>query len=852
MDSPRPHAGALRFGNVELRPLQRLLLVGGQPAALGARAFDVLLALAELPGRLVGKSELIDLVWPGVVVEENNLQVQVSALRKLLGAQAIATIPGRGYRFTLAADGAGAPADAQTPPPAPAAAAAPPRGNLVEPPPLVGRAADEQAAAALIAPRALVTLVGAGGIGKTRLAQALAWQHRERWPDGVWWVDLAALGDAARVLPTVAAVLGVNLPDGTAVGVNELAQRIALLSALVVLDNCEHVIDAVSALAQALHDRAPGVALLATSQELLRTSAERVHRLQPLALPPAGANDDPRAYGAVALFEQRVRAVQPPFVLGPAHYDAAVEVCRRLDGLPLAIELAAARVPLLGLEGLRQSLGARFRVLTGGARLALRKHQTLRAALEWSVGLLDDDERAVLRRLGVFAGGFTLELAQLVAADAQRDGWAVLDLLAHLVDKSLVVASAGPADSVPRYSLLESTRAFALEQLAAAGEAEALLRRHAQVMRDFAQTIGRRRWTLGNEQARVALREMDNLRAALDWALGEGGDRVLAIDLLAGSAILWYRGGLLDEGLQRLLALRPLPPDLGARREADFCLAIARLSSEIGQREEYWQAALRAESLYRQLGDDDALADALLPLAIFAQWRGDAAFAERALAEAARLIGADAPLMKRAALALVEGALARLRGDYAQALAAFRRQEALYLQGGTQGEWIARGNIGMVLLADGQVDEAVEVLRAAVEGQRQVGTSVNVWALSAWAAALAARGDDEALARSLEAYRQQRARSGRFEWAIDAAAMHHARHGDARRALLLGGWASRQRADGNWAVWPHALDWGRQLRALAAAALPAPQVDAWFERGQRLSDGEVAALAYEDAPLPAD
>jgi predicted ATPase/DNA-binding winged helix-turn-helix (wHTH) protein len=847
MDSPPPTSPtALQFGRIELRPTERVLLVDGQPAVVGARAFDILLALAERPGRLVTKRELIDIVWPGVVVEENNLQVHISALRKLLGPQAIATIPGRGYRFAVAAHARDEPTPAA--PPEPAAAA---RGNLSEPEPLIGRVDDEQAAAALIAPRMLITLVGAGGIGKTRLAQALAWRQRELWPDGVWWVDLAPTSDPSRVVAVVAAALRVGLPGGEgSTDVQELAQRLALMSALIVLDNCEHVVDAVSALAEVLHARATRIALLATSQELLKVRNEQVYRLGPLALPPAGATAEAATYGAVALLEQRVRALQPGFVLAPSQYGDAAEICRRLDGLPLAIELAAARVPLLGLEGLRHALGARFRVLTGGTRMALRKHQTLRAALEWSHDLLDDDERAVLRRLSVFAGGFTLELAQLVAADELRDGWTVLELLSRLVDKSLVVASAGARESLPRYSLLETTRAFALEQLAAAGEAEALLRRHAQVMRDFAQTIGRRRWTLTVPQVQAAVRELDNLRAALDWAMADGGDRVLAVDLLSGGAIIWYRASLLDEGLDRLRALLPLPPDIGARREADFGLAIARLAFEVSRQPAYWQAALRAEALYRQLGDDDGVADVLMPLATLAAWQGKEAEALRAIDEAQRLVGDDAPVLKRASLAVAQAHFAVWRGEYDAALAAHQRQLALYRQGRVGGESLVLSNIGQVLLFAGRVDEAIDTLTHALDAQRRHEPWVNVGlAQGALAVARALQGDDGALALAREAYAAERPR-GTTESALIAAALHHATHGEPVRAALIAGAAHAHLERHLLRLFPPSQAWQAQVLDRAAATLDADELARVYARGQRLTPLDAAALAFDDAPLP--
>ena len=437
---------------------------------LGQRAFDVLHALIERRERLVTKNELLDIVWRGVVVEENNLQVQISALRKLLGPQVIATIPGRGYRFTAALDGA---ADVgQTPAMAiPVPAAMPssppvaPQTNLpTELPVLYGRDSDLAALCTLIDAHGLVTVVGAGGIGKSRLAQAVAHAQVGRWPDGAWMVELAGLSDPALLPNAVAQVLHITL-TGQGDALEALVVGMARRTALLVLDNCEHMLDAVAALVQAVQKNAPSVRLLATSQEPLHLPAEQQFRVLPLAVPTATTADHWREFGAVALFEARVRAVDPRFALTDESLPLAVDICRRLDGLPLAIEMAAARVATLGLRPVRDKLDARFKLLTGGSRATLRRHQTLRAALEWSHQLLNDAEQAVFRRLGVFAGGFTMGMAQALASDAQLDEWAVLDHLSALVDKSLVVADAGEA---PRYRLLESARAFALEQLALA------------------------------------------------------------------------------------------------------------------------------------------------------------------------------------------------------------------------------------------------------------------------------------------------------------------------------------------------------------------------------------------------
>ena len=287
----------------------------------------------------------------------------------------------------------------------------------------------------------------------------------------------------------------------------------------------------------------------------------------------------------------------PGFDSPPRIVEVVVDICRRLDGIPLAIELAAARVPLLGVHGLHARLDQMFNVLTGGTRMKLRRHQTLRAALEWSYGLLSADEQTAFRRLGVFAGGFTLELAQEIVKDGRIDQWLVLDLLGHLVDKSLVIAD-GEAESEPRYRLLDTTRAFALERLAVAGESEAMLRRHAQVICELMTAIDANFWNLSPAEhckQSSAVHELGNLRAALDWVSASEDDRTLAYELLGRCWPVWMLNGLTGEGVQRMLQLWPPPPSLPMKIEADFCLAFARLNKDAG-REEHWEAARRADS----------------------------------------------------------------------------------------------------------------------------------------------------------------------------------------------------------------------------------------------------------------
>ena len=366
-----------RFGRFKLLAADRRLLADGQTVVIGARAFDLLLVLVAHAGRLVSKSKLLLLVWQGVVVEENNLQVQISALRKLLGRDALATVPGRGYRFELKVQGVGAAqpvlASALDARAIGGAAVTRAQSNLpARIAPLYGRASEVEAVLALMHRHVVVTLVGTGGIGKTSVAQAVAARiaadRAADFPDGVWWVDLVSVADGASVASAVARVLGAQI-SAERPAVETVAAVLAPLRLLLVLDNCEHLTDSVASLVDTLTAAAPGLLVLATSQESLKARGEQVYRLGTLAVPATDA--DATQAGAVALFVARAQSVSPWFTLSTENTAAVVEVCRRLDGIPLAIELAASRMPLLGAEGLRARLGEPFKVLAGRARKPL-------------------------------------------------------------------------------------------------------------------------------------------------------------------------------------------------------------------------------------------------------------------------------------------------------------------------------------------------------------------------------------------------------------------------------------------------------------------------------------------------
>jgi predicted ATPase/DNA-binding winged helix-turn-helix (wHTH) protein len=479
------------WGDIEWCPEERRVKRAGVSLKLGPRAYDLLSVLLVERHRIVPKSELLRRAWPGLVVQEDNLFVQISKLRRALGDGAIATVPGRGYRFVARPGPGPRPAQPHSGSEAPHAmvpryGAVPPVSNLSVQAGIVGRDDALAAMAGLMSRFRLITVVGPSGVGKTSLVREAA----RAWPGAhgtsVTWVDLSCISDGARVVGAVAQALGV--PLASELGLSVPAACLELMNRIVVLDTAEHVSESVAELALTLLAGAPGIRLLITSQAALRLPGEQVYRLDGLALPHGPVSVEAAlGHGAIALFAERARSADPRFELRAEHVETVVDICCRLDGLPLAIELAAARLALFGLRGLAQRIDERFQLLVGGSRRAPPRHRTLRAALDWSHGLLSAAEQRVFRRLGVFPGEFTLELAVRVAGDAADDEWAATEQLATLVDRGLVF-SYGNQD-IPRYGLQNTPRAYALVQLDRAGECHATLRRHAQAMAETGSAL---------------------------------------------------------------------------------------------------------------------------------------------------------------------------------------------------------------------------------------------------------------------------------------------------------------------------------------------------------------------------
>ncbi|NWB97054.1 helix-turn-helix transcriptional regulator [Pseudomonas gingeri] len=538
---------AVHFGPYRIYPGQRLIMEGDQPLRLGRRAMDILLILLENAGNVVSKQQLIARIWPKSVVEDTNLRVHMAALRKALGdGQAgqryIVTVAQRGYSFV-------APFSLEAIEQSPESDSPPPSGhNLpVRRTRMIGRQTLVATVVTQLPAQRFITLVGPGGMGKTTVALRVAEQLIGHYRDGIRLLDLAPISDPRMISAHLATLLGLNLHDSEPM--SSLATFLRERRMLLVIDNCEHLVDAIALLCESILRGAPQVHILATSRESLRAEGECVQRLESLDCPPpVAALDRTQAltFSALQLFVERAMSSHDSFELSDDELPLAIEICRRLDGIPLAIELAAAQVAHLGIHGLLTQLQGSFRLLTHDNQVTLGRHQTLRATLDWSFELLNACEQACLRRLGIFRGGFTLESAAAVIVGEHIEPHMIFASITQLVAKSLLNVEVG--DEEVFYRLLDTTRSYALEKLDQAAEMQDVRERHAerclalmhQAQNDWEQTPSEL-WV-----ERYA-RGLEDIRAALDWGLNAQGPQVLAIRLTAASTPLWQELSLLKE-----------------------------------------------------------------------------------------------------------------------------------------------------------------------------------------------------------------------------------------------------------------------------------------------------------------
>jgi predicted ATPase/DNA-binding winged helix-turn-helix (wHTH) protein len=530
---------------------RRELRARGVPVPIGGRAFEIIAVLVQSAGELVTKNDLSARVWPGATVEDNTLQFHISAIRKALGSDRgiLKTASGRGYRLL------GAWTSRQEDTSSADSIDLEPMRNPAEPfqtnlpaaaSELVGRTNAVQHLRALLSAYRVVTLTGPGGIGKTRLALEVARGLFPSFQGDVRLVELVSLLDPGLVPTAVASDLGLKL-GGDAISAESVARAIGAQRLLLVLDNCEHVIDAAARLAETIVRMCPRTTILATSREILKIEGEYVYRVPPLDVP--SQYDEPGNmldHSAVQLFIATTRALHSDFSPDGENLPAIAAICRRLDGIPLAIDLAATRVATLGLQQVAAGLDNRLGMLTGGRRTALPRHQTLRATLDWSYELLPEPERLVMRRLAVFAGDFTAEAASSVAAGGEIAASEAVSSLANLVTKSLVTVEVGIA--IAHYGLHETTRAYALEKLAESGEFDQVARRHADYYRDLFERAERELETSPASAWLVRYgRQIGQVRAALDWAFSPAGAAEVGVALTVAAVPLWVHLSLTEE-----------------------------------------------------------------------------------------------------------------------------------------------------------------------------------------------------------------------------------------------------------------------------------------------------------------
>jgi len=590
----------------------------------------------------------------------------------------------------------------------------------------VGREEEVRAARRMLAGTRLLTLAGTGGAGKTRLALQVAAEVIEDFPDGVWLVELAPLTDPTLLSQTVAAVLGLAEEGGDRTLVETLTDALRPKSVLLIWDNCEHLVDACAHLAENLLRACPGLRLLATSREALEIAGEDVLPISSLSLPPGPPLPPVEAlarFESVRLFVERATTALPAFRLSDGNAPAIAQVCARLDGIPLALELAAARVRVLAPQQIAARLDDRFRLLAGGSRTALPRQQTLRALIDWSYDLLPPTEKTLLRRLSVFAGGWSLEAVETVCAGqhlngAEVEGWEVLDLLARLVAKSLVVAET-PDEGQVRYRLLENLRSYAREKLAEAGEAAAVSARHRDWFLSLAEEAEPN--LSGPEMGRWLdrlERDMENLRAALGFSRQEGGD---SLPRLAGAlSRFWYGRSYLSEGLGWL-------EDALAQNTADLVCAKAlngagMLSWSCGDYDKSRAFHERDLELRRALNDTRGIARALGNLGILASEQGEYTQAGALYAESLALYRGVSDDLSIAHMLNNLANLHAAEGDYTAAGPMLRESLALYRQvGNGTGIAAALHNLGDLYTKQGRLDDAEPFFRESLRAQQALG-----------------------------------------------------------------------------------------------------------------------------------
>jgi predicted ATPase/DNA-binding winged helix-turn-helix (wHTH) protein len=595
---------AVSFGPFRLHVAERQLEKDGRPIHLGARAFSILIALVERAGTVVSKHDLLASVWPDASAGESSLRVHVAALRKALGdgedgARYLATISGQGYCFVARLS---RPNDQKGPETRSTSAQ---MQNLpARPKQMAGRDQTVHEISEKLRSERFVTIAGPGGIGKTTLAVSVGHSLLTEFSGAVHFFDLGAIQDSALVPNVITSTLGLfgRSPNP----LNGLVAFLYDKRVLLILDCCEHIIETVAALAERLYREAPQLHILATSREPLRVEGEHIHRLVPLACPPDDAGltaAQALTYPAVQVFVERAIANSGQFELNDKNAPVVGEICRKLDGIALAIELAAGRANVYGVTQTIALLNDQFKLLWEGRRTALPRHQTLRATLDWSYNLLTELERRTLCRLSVFAGTFTLEAARAVAATDETDDSEILAALENLVEKSILTVST--SNALTRYRLLDTTRSYALEKLSADFDADATARRHALHFLQLLEEFGNGTSPKFKSFATIA-DQFGNIRAALTWCFSERGDRATSVALAAASMPLFLELSLLTEcrlwATRAIEAIDRVNANIEHELNLHSALGLAQMLA-LGNTDEVGSSLTRALRLAEQIGD---------------------------------------------------------------------------------------------------------------------------------------------------------------------------------------------------------------------------------------------------------
>ncbi|HEX4077386.1 MAG TPA: winged helix-turn-helix domain-containing protein [Rhizomicrobium sp.] len=844
--------GAYCFGRFTLDPAGRRLYAEGAPAPLGATDVRLLKALVESAGTTVTKDELISRVWGRANVSDDTLYVHISTLRKALGDDYIVNKQGRGYRFMAGVRQAGQLS------PAPQVEAQ--AGNLAShwsggapdgPSRLIGRSEHLRTLADLLTCGRLVTLTGHGGIGKTRLALQAANEASPHYGEGVWVVELAALNDPELVPVAIATTLGIEI-GANAKPLETLSRQLARKSLLIVLDNCEHLLAACAWSAETLLAVAPGVRILATSREPLSCAGERLFEVLPLALPfdDAITAEALRSVAAVELFVERATGADTGFRAKDDDLPVVARICRRLDGLPLAIEMAAAWAGVLGLEVLDRKLDRALDTLLHARSTAPARHSTLRATLEWSYDLLSAAEQTVLCRLAVFAGSFTMAAAEAVAGCDPIPGRQIFGHVASLVRKSMI-AAAPAAPQEKRYRFLQTTRTYMLEKLALLGDGDAVRRRHARYVLDvFEEATRELETTSDTEWVGRYAPVLGDLRAALDWAMAQDPD--FAIALAGASWLLWRELSLRGEARQRLsAAISRLRSDTPPALEARLRCGLADLLLNTPEITVAYEEIDRAATLYRTIGDAPRLGGALVAQAFALGALDRAEEAEQAILEAISLLQSAASLRTLARAYSVQSSVKVQRGDFNAALAAGEKTRYLCeLVGADRCALVAAANLVQLRLENGDIEDAISEGRSLAGRLRTTRHSELLgYVLGLVAAALTARGDlMDALNAAREATPFLR-EEGLLFWLFDHLALRAALAGRARDAVLIAAYANAIHHKSGRAREPMARRAVERTRLLLREALPEEQIAELDRLGTQLSEDQAIAIALKSEKM---